>query len=164
MFALKFRPSSHSEESVIVVTYRTTKEAKRAQVSTSLKRVANQLFAVVSDGSPEYTNEVMEKTKRFNPEKTEDFCEYQLLLATVELPKKITKEMTVLLFSRAEQKIIEFLKKHCKDVEIEQKPTSDTYIFRYAGDKIFFPPGVFHINGDVLYPRKIKVKTFVSMP
>jgi hypothetical protein len=96
-------------------------------------------------------------------EKTEAFCEYQLLLATVELPKKITKEMTALLFSLAEQKIIEFLKKHCKDVEIKQKPTSDTYIFRYAGDKIFFPPGAFHRDGDVLYPRKIKVKSFISM-
>jgi hypothetical protein len=157
----KFRPSSHSEDYTLIVTYKAAADASNAQAAldkllkdmeehpesydtdwspeqAQVSTAGNQVtFVVYSAGYLDDVESVVNKVA--NPEKVECYTNYQELTVTVKALKGLTPETAMLVLDEEEAEAIKWFTENVGPPKIaESEDGEQTLEWFYSGDEIYW--------------------------
>lgn len=163
----KFRPSSHSDDYLIIATYKDEKAAQRveqalrrmledmeknpnsydvdwgpddAEVSTSGESV---YFQVYTAGYLECVEALLRKVAK--PLEVECYQNYQELVIRVRVPKGLPPEVAILVLEGDEAEAVKWLIKNCGSPKIADDGNHRVFEWFYRGDEIYYD-GVLQIG------------------
>ena len=160
IFLFRFRPSSHSDEWTIVATYPDKRKAEKAY--KKLERLLEDMekneseyetdwrandancwlngkevfFTVYTAG---YLDDIYSVLEKFNPQKIEEYRDYQELTIKVRIPKGSTIE-SLALIDEEEAKALKWLTEKCGKPKVEEDGDDQLHTFNYKGEGIYFDP------------------------
>ncbi|MEM2045434.1 MAG: hypothetical protein QXO20_04560 [Candidatus Bathyarchaeia archaeon] len=170
----KFRPSSHSDDYLIIATYRDGKAAEKAK--QALQRLLEDMrknpgiydtdwrpddakistigekvfFQVYTAGYVDCVESIMKKVSK--PVELERYQNYQELTIRVKAPRNLTPEAAVLILGGDEAEVIKWLIKNCGPPEITDVGDQRIFTWIYRGDEIYYDRAlhvgfVFQVDG-----------------
>ena len=163
----KFRPSSHSDNYLIIATYKDEKTARKAvdalrrmledmrknpdsydvdwssedaDVSTAGESV---FFEVYTAGYLECVESLLRKVAK--PVEVECYQNYQEFVIHVKVPSGLTPETAVLVLEKDEAEAVKWLMKNCGPPKILDGGGCQVFEWFYRGDEIYYD-GALHIG------------------
>jgi len=139
---LKFRPSSHSEDWVIIATFNDKKRAsetaeKIREKATTMLQSGKTLKLRGSSAEWGSGSYVMRTLRKLGAQKIKNPDSYQELEITITLPEKASINIAQLVATQKDLELINFLNANCKRKRQKKTEKGLVLLFRYTGPRIY---------------------------